>query len=189
MTGRRASSSPARSWTTRCRAPTTCRRSRSAPTRCRPRSTRSAPKAWARPAPWGPCPRSSTRSTTRWLRSASATWTCRSPPSACGTPSRTRRRARSIHDLVQRDRALDVEGLEVRPEELVGRGLLAVAVLVAPDQKVIGAEPLELGVQGAAVVEGVKHRRIPAGTEPVADERPIREVGHLFVQKLIELVP
>ena len=39
---RAGSSSPARSWTTACRAPTTCRRSRSTPARRRARTTRSA---------------------------------------------------------------------------------------------------------------------------------------------------
>ena len=50
-TTRPASSSPARSWTTRCRARPTCRRrSASQATRCRRRPTRSARRAAARPA-------------------------------------------------------------------------------------------------------------------------------------------
>ena len=53
---RRGSSSPARSWTTRCRAPTTCRSSTWITTRCRPRSTRSAPRGWARPERSARCP-------------------------------------------------------------------------------------------------------------------------------------
>ena len=45
-----ASCSPARSWITRCRAPTTCRTSRSRPATCAARRTRSASRARARPA-------------------------------------------------------------------------------------------------------------------------------------------
>ena len=46
-----ASSSPAPSWTMRCRAPTTFRTSRSRPAMCPARPTRSASRARARPAP------------------------------------------------------------------------------------------------------------------------------------------
>ena len=49
-TTRTASSSPAPTWTTRCRAPTTRRSSRSRATRCRRRPTRSASRAAAKPA-------------------------------------------------------------------------------------------------------------------------------------------
>ena len=44
------------SWTTRCRAPTTCRASTWTTTRSRPRSIRSAPRAWERPARSARCP-------------------------------------------------------------------------------------------------------------------------------------
>ncbi len=57
----RASSSPARSWITRCRAPTICRRSIARATRCRPRPTRSASRARAKPARSARCRRSATR--------------------------------------------------------------------------------------------------------------------------------
>ena len=52
-----ASSSPARSWTTRCRAPPTRRTSRSAIIRCRPRPIRSASRAAAKPAAPARCRR------------------------------------------------------------------------------------------------------------------------------------
>jgi carbon-monoxide dehydrogenase large subunit len=46
-----ASSSPVRSWTMQCRAPKTCRRCAKVCILYRPPPTRSASKAWARPAP------------------------------------------------------------------------------------------------------------------------------------------
>ena len=55
--GTPASSSPARSWTTRCRAPRTCRRCATPCTTCRRRPIRSASKASAKPAPPPPSPR------------------------------------------------------------------------------------------------------------------------------------
>ena len=61
----RASSSPARLWTTRCRAPTTCRPSSSASTTRAARPTRSASKAAARQGRSPPFRRSPTRSSTR----------------------------------------------------------------------------------------------------------------------------
>ena len=63
--GRAGNCFPARSWTTPCRAPATCRPLRSPRTTCRPRPTRSASRARARPAPSARRRRSSTPSSTR----------------------------------------------------------------------------------------------------------------------------
>ena len=70
--------------TTPCRRPArSSRRSRITSSR-RARSTRSAPRAWARPASSGRRRPSSTPRSTRWRRSASATSTRRSTPRRSG---------------------------------------------------------------------------------------------------------
>ena len=80
----RASSSPARSWTTRCRAPTICRASRSASTRRAARPTRSASRAAAKPARSPRFRRSAMRSATRWRASGRPVSPARRLPSASG---------------------------------------------------------------------------------------------------------
>ena len=93
-----ASSSPAPSWTTRCRARPTARHSTSRPTTCRARPIRSASRARARRARSAPVRRWSTRSSRACGASTrSTTSTCRRPPSGSGSRS-ARRRSGIISD-------------------------------------------------------------------------------------------
>ena len=78
--------SPARSWTTRCRAPAISATSRWRAIRCRPRPTRSASRAPARPAASARCRRSPMRWSMRCRNSASGTSKCRRRRSASGAP-------------------------------------------------------------------------------------------------------
>src|SRR5262245_17710124 len=55
--------------------------------RRRPRTTRSGPKAWVRPAPMAARRHSQTPCSTRSRRLESRSWTCHSPPPGCGRPS------------------------------------------------------------------------------------------------------
>ena len=79
-----ASSSPRATWTTPCRAPTICRRSRCRPRTRHARAIRSASRAAARPARSARRRRSSTPSP---MRSATTTSPCRRRRAGCGKRS------------------------------------------------------------------------------------------------------
>ena len=84
----------ARSWTTRCRAPTRSATCTSRATRCPTKLNPMGAKGAGEAGTVGALPVVINAVMTRSRRSACASSTCRPRPTACGRPSRTRQRAR-----------------------------------------------------------------------------------------------